>query len=46
MAKTKNGTKIASGSKPKPNISNIPNCHISDVSEQISGKNVSVQDFE
>ena len=46
IAKTKNGTRIARGSSPNPSIFSIPNCHIRDVSEQINGRNVNVQDLE
>ena len=43
MAKTRNGTRMASGSSPKPNSWMVPNCHITDTSEQNNGKNVIFQ---
>ena len=46
IAKTKKGTRMANGSSPNPNNFNIPNCHMSEVSEQINGRNVKVHDLE
>ncbi|MCY1442473.1 hypothetical protein D9M71_588420 [compost metagenome] len=44
MANTRNGTRIASGSRPKPSKVMVPNCHTTDTSEQINGRKVSTQE--
>ena len=46
MAKTRNGTRIDSGSMPNPNSTSNPSCQMTATSEQIRGRIVSRQDRE
>ena len=46
MAKTRNGTRIDSGSMPKPNSTSSPSCQTTATSEQTSGRMVSRLDRE
>jgi hypothetical protein len=44
MAKTRKGTSIARGSRPKPSRVMVPNCQTTDTSEQNNGRKVSTQE--
>ena len=41
MAKTRKGTRMASGSRPKPSKVRVPNCQTTDTIEQKIGRRVS-----